>query len=59
MILNFRKRELRIELKEKEISEVAEKLHSKIEKDRLGVKKINAILANGITLKVSQAAGHK
>lgn len=59
MIFNLRKRELRIELKEKEISKVRDELHSRIEKDRVGVKKINEILANGITLKISQAAGHK
>lgn len=59
MIFNLRKRELIIGLKEKEISKVKDELHSKIDKDRVDIKKINAILANGITLKISQAAGHK
>lgn len=58
MIFNFRKRELLIELKEKEIHKAAEDLHKKIERDRKDVQKINAKLANGITLRIAKAAGH-
>lgn len=58
MILNFHKRELRIELKEKEIEEVKKEFHQKIDNDRTMVKKINAKLANGIILKVAKATGH-
>lgn len=59
MILNFHKRELRIEIKEREIEKVAKQFHNRIDQDRIMVKKINEKLANGITLKVARAAGHK
>lgn len=59
MILNFHKRELRIEIKEREIEKVAKQFHQRIDQDRTMVKKINEKLANGITLKVARAAGHK
>jgi len=59
MIFNLHKRELRIEIKEKEIEKVAKDFHQRIDRDRTMVKKINEKLANGITLKVARAAGHK
>lgn len=58
MIFNLRKKELIIELKDKEIHELTRQLHEKIEKDRKDVKKLNKVLANGITLKIAKAAGH-
>jgi len=58
MIFNLHKRELHIELKEKEIEEAVKELHERIDSDREKVKKINAKLANGITLKIAKAAGH-
>lgn len=59
MIFNLRKRELVIQLKEREIHKLSKDLHECIEKDRKDVQKINKVLSNGITLKISQAAGHK
>lgn len=59
MIFNLRKKELVIELKEREIHELSQKLHQKIESDRKDVKRLNAKLANGITLRVARAAGHR
>lgn len=58
MIFNLRKKELIIELKDKEIHELTKQLHEKIESDRKDVKKLNKVLANGITLKVARATGH-
>lgn len=59
MIFNFRKRELRIELKEREIHQATRDFHKQIQKDRENVQKINAVLSNGITIRIAKAAGHK
>lgn len=59
MILNFHKRELRIELKEREIQKAKREFHRKIDNDRADIKKINKVLSNGITLRISHATGHK
>lgn len=59
MILNFRKRELRIEIKERQIEEAKIQLHEMIDNDRKNIKKINKVLSNGITLKIAKATGHK
>lgn len=59
MIFNFRKHEKKIEIKEKEINQVTHDLKKRIESDQQDVKKINALLANGITLRIAKAAGHK
>ncbi len=58
MIFNLRKKELVIELKDKEIHELTQELHNKIEKDRKEVKKLNEVLANGIVLRIAKATGH-
>lgn len=55
MILNFRKRELRIELKEKEIIKAKKQLHRRLDSDRHDIQKINKKLANGITLELGKA----
>lgn len=60
MIFNLRKRELIIELKEKNIHKLSKDVHKCIEKDRRDIQRINKILSNGITLSISQATGgHK
>lgn len=55
MILNFRKRELRIELKEKEITKAKKQLHKRLDSDRQEWQKVNRKLANGITLELGRA----
>lgn len=57
MIFNFRKRELVIEMKEKEIQEAKKKLHSRIDRDIRSVSRLNKVLANGVTLQVYKATG--
>lgn len=59
MIFNLRKKELVIEYKDKEIHDLTKELHKKIESDRKEVKKLNAVLANGIILRVAKATGHR
>lgn len=59
MIINFRKRELKIELQEKEIQHVKKEFHKDIRKTVAMQKKVNKLLANGITLEIYQATGHK
>lgn len=58
MIFNLHKRELRIELKEKDIDKAKKKLHQRLDADRKDIQEINKKLANGITLKIAKAAGH-
>ena len=58
MIFNLHKRELRIELKEKEIDKAKKQLHQRLDSDRKDIQEINKKLANGITLKIAKAAGH-
>lgn len=58
MIFNLHKRELRIELKEKEIDKAKKQLHQRLDADRKDIQEINKKLANGITLKIAKAAGH-
>lgn len=59
MIINFRKRELKIELQEKEIQHVKKEFHKDIRKTVIMQKKVNKLLSNGITLEIYHALGHK
>ena len=59
MIINFRKRELKIELQEKEIQSIKKDFHKDIRKTVAMQKKVNKILSNGITFEIYQATGHK
>lgn len=57
MIFNFRKKELHIELKEREIQQAKHELHKKIDNDIRNINKLNKVLSNGITLEIYKATG--
>lgn len=59
MILHFKRREAKIEKQEVEIQRIKKEFHKDIRKTVIMQKKINKVLANGITLEIYHALGHK
>ena len=57
MIFNLKKRELRIELKEREIQKEKAKFHRTADKNIKKLEEVNKKLGNGITIKILQATG--
>lgn len=59
MMFNFKKQEAKIKKQEHEIQRVKKEFHKDIRKTVTMQKKINKVLANGITLEIYHALGHK
>jgi len=59
MFVLFKKKEAAIEVQEKEIQRIKRDFHRKIDMTVKQQKKVNKILANGITLEIYHATGGK